>query len=58
MFFAFFLELLFALQKRIIFVKGLKNPNAKLSYTTEVTIAAVYVSRLCKNLLEREIKIS
>ena len=30
------------LQKRIIFIKGLKNPNAKLLYTIEGTIAAVY----------------
>ena len=41
-FFHFFLELLFVLQKRIIFIKSLKNPNAKLSYIIEGTIAAVY----------------
>ena len=35
MFFTFFLELFFMLQKRIIFVKGKRNPNAKLLYTTE-----------------------
>ena len=26
----------------MIFIKGLKNPNAKLSYTIEGTIAVVY----------------
>ena len=41
-FFAFFLELLFMLQKCAIFVKGVKNLNAKLSYTTAGTIVAVY----------------
>ena len=38
-FFAFFLELPLVLQKRIIFIKGLQIPNAKLSYTAEGTIA-------------------
>ena len=42
MFFTFFLELFFMLQKRIIFVKGKRNPNAKLLYTTEGTRAAAY----------------
>ena len=41
-FFAFFLELLFVLQNCVIFVKGIKNLNAKLSYITQGTIVAVY----------------
>ena len=53
-FFHFFLELLFVLQKRIIFIKGLNNPNAKLSYTIEGTIAAVWLG---KNPLEWKMKI-
>ena len=54
-FYAFFSELLFVLEKHIFFVEGLKNRNAKLSYTTEDNVAeANFTYGFLKNLLSKK----